>query len=357
MGNTLQPGYSLPQVQTASKCDNCSQSLGAELLNCNLRNLGKCPFRAKTEKFLSSNVLGYVVFGMGSFFALLGLTLLPFGLIFSLFGLLFAFIGGFIAFGKRTSIFNKSTGQLWQQASLFGFVLSQTVSSHYKWLYIETHSESLPQYPASLIALSKYYNSESSKEESLNIATEIFLETLLDLKARQFIEIKYSHTTENNFLKTGKDRLVFIISPGVAVWQSTIYGELEDRIIRTAVEWDKREDTDIKFKNLQHSRWTSCYLTLADMITIVFEGKQNNPANWLTHNLIGSEVTQNGWGQLRGNWIQKKLQLNPQQQILIANQHYYLEKLSTAVTNSQAEIISKLRQEIYIAIKSCEDSD
>ncbi len=78
------------------------------------------------------------------------------------------------------------------------------------------------------------------------------------------------------------------------------------RIAQAVSEWSGRMDQYIRFDRRQFRyRAFRHFLTLYDLVYIVFQGEHPSPARWLVSRLVEEDASQRGLGRVRGRWSRK----------------------------------------------------
>ncbi|MEJ2759712.1 MAG: hypothetical protein P8046_14625, partial [Anaerolineales bacterium] len=167
--------------------------------------------------------------------------------------------------GKVTVLYNTVTGQSWQQVSLFGIPIMESVSGTIEPIPWQGPQARVMRYPASVAGL---YRQDS--------APDIFSTSMLQLIAQGVIQL--GQITVTNRIHRRKS--VYVLRPGERYWDTEVVGSLERRIWEI-VGQANCEETDFTFQGKSYPRLVRSVLTLEDVVLMTFEGGQQNPGNFL----------------------------------------------------------------------------
>lgn len=283
------------------QCENCRRQLGAEQLECPRRNLGQeklCPYRVEESRLPSSNWGLMWLVGLG--ITLVPLTailiggVLPFWIPLVLLPLMLIglFMMGFAVYqllGRRKTIFNPQSGQAWQQTTVLGLPLDQTIISSIEKIPWKGAAARSLRYPASVAELCRQGK-----------APDMFAAALLQLLAQQVISLGEVKV----YRRIGKPGRMYVLLPGEKYGATEVQGQLETRLAG-AVGQAHRADREFEFQGRRYARTCRSVLCLEDVIQMVFEGGKMSPDQFLIREVVGKEAALLGLGEVEGHVIQK----------------------------------------------------
>jgi len=278
------------------KCENCRRELGPELKSCPRRDKNSgCPNQVENDRLDANGWFFFVLVGVSS--SLLSLSgiligntplwiemiLLP---IFVLgFGL--AVSGIYLTIGRKATVFNFSTGQAWQQTTLFGIPITLTITYPVEPLpWVGSPGREM-RYPASVAQLYK----EPDPAEMISTA-------LLQLMAHKIISLGQLRIKP----RIGRQKILFVFFPGEQFTSAKIDGRLENKLINVVAASTKNTPL-LEYNQKFYPRSHRAALTLADLLLLVFEGHRAHPGNYLVDQLVGLEAAGLGLGTVKGKLL------------------------------------------------------
>jgi hypothetical protein len=278
------------------QCENCRRELGTQLKSCPRRDKDAgCPNQVEYDRLDSKGWFFFVLVGASSgLLSLTGLLIgnLPLWIELSMLPILIlgvglAISGIYLTLGQKTTIFNFKTGQTWQQNTLFGIPITQTI----------THPvESVPwlgspgremRYPASVAQLYK----DPAPAELISTA-------LLQLIAHKIISLGQIQIKP----RIGRHRALFVFSPGEQYNTAQMDGVLENKLIDVITASTDNKPL-LEYNQKFYPRSHRAALTLADFLLLVFEGHRSHPGNYLVDQLVGLEAASMGLGTIKGKLV------------------------------------------------------
>lgn len=274
------------------------------MVSCPRRDIGEkctCQFRVEHHRLSEKGWAGLVFIGLG--IALLPVIAYLFGdgLPFWVKGVLtpmLIFGGGtmltgvYQILGKETILFNPVTGQSWQQITLFGIPIMESISGEITPIPWQGAQARVMRYPASVTAL---YRQDS--------APDIFSTAMLHLIAQGAIQLGVIPVTN----RLRRKKLVYVLQPGERYYTAEVTGSLERRIWEIVGQADYAGNA-FSFRGKSYPRLYRSALSLEDVVLMIFEGGQPNPGNFLVTEIVGKEAGALSLGEIRGERIKK---LNP----------------------------------------------
>jgi hypothetical protein len=232
---------------------------------------------------------------------------------------------------------------MWQRNSLPGLTLAKFTASA---LQPVVPAISLPdslKYPASISTL---YQGEDGYK--------IFYMALLSLLLQGAIKLQYATTSRAFFGISFTVAREFILSPPGSLMPTGTNGELEKRIVETVRTWSDRSEQHIRFNRRDfRTRVFSHFLTLDDLVYIVFEGeRRGSPARWVL-NLVEEDADRQGLGRMEGGW-RRRFELLSEYQASMHAEYGILDKIHETLTAAQAEIFPALALAVERAINLLE---
>jgi hypothetical protein len=338
---TVIPGETL-------RCEKCHRPLGPALVDCPDRAAGTCPYHV--EHVLGPGgariawglfVLGVVALAGG---AVLCVTILPAGECVVLIGLLLAALGAFLNFGEGATVYNRTTGQMWQRYSLWGLTLYHVTASALQPVGFEVRPRHQMRYPASI----------STFSQSRDAPTILYM-TLLSLLGQGALELRHSVASRVYLNISAGTRREFVLFPGEGVSRARVAGELETRIVRAVEEWAQRTDDGIETGRTFRRRTFRCFSTLDDIVLVVLGGEKGNPGDWLVSEIVAPDASQWGVGSMRGRWVEKFEPSPEYQQVTLADYTLILD-VHERFKASRPDMARELWQAARRAIESCTTS-
>jgi len=328
---------------SALLCEKCQIPLGRDTLTCSEQAMGRCPYQVERMPGHGATRMNWGWLFIGLAITLIGGALLwnwfPVSLCPLALGLLAVAVSVYGMVGSGLKVYNKTTGQMWQWHGLPGLTLSKLTASALQPVIPAISLPDSLKYPASISTL--YQGKDGYK---------IFYLALLNLLIQGAIKLQYA-TTSKAFL--GISFTVareFILSPGSNLMSTRTNGELEKRIVEAVRVWSDRSDQHIRFnrRNFRH-RAFSHFLTLDDMVYIVFEGEDRGSPARLVLNLVEEDAGRQDLGRLEGGW-RKQFEPLPEYQDSMRAEYGILHKVHKTLTASQPDIFSALALAVERAI-------
>ncbi len=329
--------------QTALLCEKCRRPLGRGMLTCSEQAMGRCPYQVEHTPGHGATRMnwGYLLIGVA--IALTGAVLswnwFPFSLCPLALGLLAAALGVYGMNGSGLKVYNKTTGQMWQRHGLPGLTLTKFTASA---LQSVVPAISLPRslkYPPSISTL--YQNEDGYT---------IFYMAMLSLLIHGAIKLQYTTTSKTFFGLSFTVAREFILSPGGNLMPARTNGELEKRIVEAVREWSDRSEQHIQFNRRDfRTRVFSHFLTLDDLVYIVFEGKHHGSPSRQVLNLIEADADRQGFGHLENGW-RRRFETLPEYQNSMYAEYGIIRKVYETLTASQTDIFPALALAIERAI-------
>lgn len=339
------------------RCETCGRPLGPKLLTCPRRAEDGCPYRVERSPVLGSTGMGWVFLGVGWVVWIVGAILAPSSLVgIGLFGLVFTIVGLLIAFGTRVTLYNTTTGQMWEQSQFFGWGVGHKTAS--AWEPVGSGLQVAPptSYPASVSLLYQHNDVERRNPEAwIDYATDVFYATLLSLSSRRVVQIY--RTTVSSRASSSPQRM-FILRPGSAHSQVTVSGELEQHVAQAVVEWSQQTTPTIHVKrnNQGYVRQLRHCLTLHDLMILIVEGDWRNPGEWLISDIVGVDAGRRGVGQSKGRLI-KRYRLSTADRRVLLESYAVVYDLRRRFETSQPDVARQLYQAIRHALVARMDTD
>jgi hypothetical protein len=264
---------------------------------------------------------------------------LPFNLCLLTLGLLAAAIGVYGMVGSGLKVYNKTSGQMWQRHGLPGLILTKFTASA---LQPVVPAISLPpslKYPPSISA--RYQNEDGYT---------IFYMALLSLLIHGAIKLQHTTTSRAFFGISFTVKREFTLSPGSNLMPTGTNGELEKRIVEAVRAWSDRPDQHIRFNRRNfRNRVFSHFLTLDDLVYVVFEGEDRGSPARLVLNLVEEDADRQGLGRLEGGW-HRQFETLPEYQDSMHAEYSIIRKVNETLTASQPDIFPALTLAVERAI-------
>lgn len=203
------------------------------------------------------------------------------------FGLFLTAYGTYLRLGIETIIFNSTTGQFWQQTTVLGVPITETISSAKEELPWNASPGRVMRYPASVAQM---YKGSS--------AADLVTTALLQLIAQQAVSLGQIRIQP----KIGKMKTLYVFSPGKTCEETEIQGALEKKIFEV-IAVSCQGQPDFTFRENQYPRTHRAALTLRDVIILTFEGKKSSPHNYLVDAIIGPEARRLNLGEIKGKTV------------------------------------------------------
>lgn len=283
------------------KCSNCRRQLGKEMLTCPRREIGEnstCQFRVEHRRLSAKGLGGLLLFGLVMMlFPVLaylygkGLPLWVKGLLTPLLvvGGGFMITGIFQLFGSETILFNAQTGQSWQQITILGVPVTETVFGAIETIPWEGTPARVMRYPASVAA---FYRQDTSPD--------IFSTALLYLLAKNVVQLGQMSVVT----RMRRRKRVYVLRPGEAYASAEVRGHLEKRIWEVVGQAESVTNV-FTFNGSFYPRQYRAALSLEDAVLMVFEGGQPHPGNYLVTALVGPDAEALGLGTIQGERTKK----------------------------------------------------
>jgi len=360
-GRLAEQASSGSMAQEEIRCEKCGLPLGPGLLDCPHQAQGTCPYHI--EQPLGGPRKRHQMMLIWGVAAIMGgwmLTRLAPGftpqqgkwILLSVYicavplGLLGIVIGLLALFADILTVYNTVSGQMWQRYTIFGYTIYQATARALQPVSLPARLRRPMKYPASICAL---YQSRD--------ATHIFYMALLSVLGQGAVTLKYAMTSRMFFnwsapSLTGRS---FVLSPGKGRLKvaDKLYpaGKLEERIARAVEEWSQRTDENIH----SHRRAFRHFLTLEDVIHVVFEGERGAPDYWLIHEVVGVDASQRGMGRKKG-FLKEQFETLPEYQDSVLAEYDVVLDFHERFQASQPDIASDLWQKIKIHIEHLKPS-
>jgi hypothetical protein len=258
-------------------------------------------------------------------------------------GLLAAAAGVYGMGGSGLKMYNKTTGQMWQRYGLSGLTLTKFAASALQPVVLAISLPPSLKYPPSISA--RYQNEDGYTT---------FYMALFNLLIQGAIKLQYT-TTSRTFL--GISFTVareFILSPGGNLMLTGANGELEKRIVEAVRAWSNRSEQHIRFNRRNfRTRVFSHFLTLDDLVYIVFEGERHGSPARLVLNLVEEDADRQGLGRLEGGW-RRRFEPLPEYQESMHAEYGLIRKVHETLTASQPDIFQALALAVERAINLLE---
>lgn len=266
-------------------CEHCNKEAGPEMIRCPERASGNCPYVYRQDRpNLRQSCRGWF-FGIGGFLTLIVASFLMLlimsrwkiiiastsgeeALIFPLIlcailvmGLIGIAGGFFQVFSRWKTLFNPSTGAMWQQRSLFDIKIEQVTMTAMQPLSIdlklprELQYRLPPKYPASIAVLCLDAVPRWPYEWN-KAATDLFAAVLTLLLAQGALGVGRTTVIRSTFGRQSKEHVrscrnsrlywrksskqqsgEYLLIPGSNVDAATVDGVLEQQIMKVVVEW------------------------------------------------------------------------------------------------------------------------
>jgi hypothetical protein len=344
------------RTTTALRCEKCGRPLGPEVADCPEQAWGTCPYRVErplegtaSRRNWGCLLVGLVVTLLG--LALLLANLLPLAICVVALGVLVVALS-LLALALPASdssaaltVYNESSGQMWQRYSLSGLVARQITASALQPVTLEVGLRRPLQYPASISTL--YQRQDAST---------IFYMALLSLASQGVIDLKHTLVSKiflNLPTRTQRD---FALSPGERMGQVRVKGELERRIVQTVRDWSGPETEQGRSRRKIHTRERTFthFLALEDVMLLVIEGERSAPETWLVANLVGRDASAQGLGRVVRR-LQKRFEPAPEYQARMRTEYEIVHQVHEAFNASQPGVASDLWRAVERAISMCTD--
>ena len=337
-------------------CEKCRRPLGPEVLTCDYRDVGACPYVVERRRGLESTWASLLLVFFGLLFGGMPLSMvrdqigdgigasdvlsLLFVSLFVLFGLVAVFGGVIGLFGAQLTVRNTETGQRWQRNSFFGILLYETTVTALQPVPFSFASAPSLTYPASVVAL--YYRHD---------AAEILYLTLLDLLAHHTVRLYVAQSTTRFPKRRPSTEQVLVLSPGASAQQAHSAGLLEQRIERIAQEWSVRRDLTIRLPRYSRGRGFPDLFTIADLVPLLFKAGRFDPVQWLVNEIVGVDASQRGLGPLdKWHWRDRFTPVTAALVEHIRPDYLSLCQMEDAFRVAQPEAARVVRQAIKDAI-------
>ena len=334
-------------TQTAALlCEKCRRPLGPEMLGCSDQATGRCPYQVERLPGYGATGLNWGCLLTGVITILIGAALswnwFPISLCPLALGLLAVAAGVYGMSGSGLKVYNKTTGQMWQRYGLPGLTLTKFTASALQPVVPPISLPGSLKYPASISA--RYQNEDGYT---------IFYMALLSLLLQGIIKLQYTTTSRTFFGISVTVAREFILSPGGNLMPTGPTGELEKRIVEAVRAWSDRPEQHIRFNRWDfRTRAFSHFLTLDDLVYIVFEGEHHGSPTRLVLNLVEEDADQQGLGRLKGGW-RRRFETLPEYQDAMHAEYGILHKVYETLT-AQAEIFPALTLAVERAINLLE---
>lgn len=329
--------------QAALLCEKCHRPLGREMLTCSEQATGRCPYQVEHTPGHGATGLNWGCLFIGVVIALAGAALswkwFPISLCPLALGLLVAAVGAYGMSGSGLKVYNKTTGQMWQRHGLPGLTLSQFTASALQPVMPVISLPDPLKYPASISTL---YQGEDGYK--------IFYMALLSLLIQGAIKLEYTTTLKSFFGLSLTVAREFVLSPTGNPMPAGTDGELEKRIVKAVSAWVDRSDQYIRFnrRNFRH-RVFSHFLTLDDLVYIVFEGQDRGSPARLVLNLVEEDAGRQGLGRLEDGW-RRRFETWPEYQNSMHAEYDIIHTVHKTLMASQPDIFSALTLAVERAI-------
>jgi hypothetical protein len=324
-------------------CEKCRRPLGQGMLTCSEQATGRCPYQVEHTPGHGATGLNWGCLFIGVAITLIGGALswnwFPVSLCPLAFGLLVVAVGAYGMGGSGLKVYNKTTGQMWQRHGLPGLTLTKFTASALQ-----------PVVPAiSLTPSLKYSLSISARYQNEDEYT-IFYMALLSLLIHDAIKLQYTTTSRSFFGISFTVAREFVLSPGGNLMPTSANGELEKRIVEAVRVWSDRSEQYIRFHRRNfRNRVFSHFLTLDDLVYIVFEGEDRGSPARLVLNMVEEDADRQGLGRLEGGW-RKRFETLPEYQDSMRAEYGIIRKVHKTLTASQADIFPALALAVERAI-------
>jgi hypothetical protein len=191
-------------------------------------------------------------------------------------------IGGLVAALRREVVVSHQNGaQAWSRVSILGKTVSEATTTGFRKVeWAEGHIRKL-RFPASVVELAR--NGE---------VIPIVSTTLTHLLNTGVIEVGVI-STKGTMGTTKED---FFFMPGNPAEISEMPGELEQRMIEV-VGLSAKAGDQIEFRGNTYQRSGGPYLSLKDLLLIVFEGEKRFPRSWIMEEVTGKQAIELGFGE------------------------------------------------------------
>ena len=330
--------------QAALLCEKCHRPLGRGMLTCSEQATGRCPYQVEHTPGHGATGLNWGCLFIGVVIALAGAALswkwFPISLFPLALGLLVVAVGAYGMGGSGLKVYNKTTGQMWQRHGLPGLTLTKFTAS--ALLQPVMPVISLPdslKYPASISTL--YQDEDGYK---------VFYMALLSLLIQRAIKLQYTTTSKAFFGISFTVAREFILSPGGNLMPTGTNGELEKRIVEAVRVWVDRSDQYIRFNRRNfRNRVFSHFLTLDDLVYIVFEGEDRGSPARVVLNLVEEDAGRQGLGRLEDGW-RRRFETLPEYQNSMHAEYGIIRKVHKTLMASQPDIFSALALAVERAI-------
>lgn len=330
-------------------CEKCHRPLGPEMLTCPEQASGKCPYHVEptSEHGATGRNWGWLLTGLAIALAggMLSWAWFPVSLCPLALGLFAAAVGVYGLAGSGLKVYHKTTGQLWQRHGFSGFALAQ---------FSATALQPLTPAPGQSVAL-KYPASISALYQGVD-ASQILYAALLSLVLQGAIKLEHT-TTSRTFLGLSLTmEREFVISPGDRFSAVRGAAELERRIVAAVGAWAERADPLIRFDGRGDSRTRvfTHFLTLDDLLYVVFEGGGYASASRLVLNLVEADAERCGWGSYEGG--RRRFELLSAYQDSMCADYALICGAHETLAAAHADVFSALTLAVKRALNALESS-
>lgn len=329
--------------KAALLCEKCHRPLGREMLTCSEQATGRCPYLVERMPGHGATGLNWGCLLIGLVIALTGGALswnwFPVSLCPLALGLLTAAIGVYGMGGSGLKVYNKTTGQMWQRHGLPGLTLTKLTASALQPVMPVIGLPDSLKYPASISTL---YQGEDGYK--------IFYMALLSLLIQGAIKLQYATTSRAFFGISFTVTREFVLSLTDDLMSAGTNGKLEKRIVETVKTWSDRSEQYIRFNRRDfRTRVFSHFLTLDDLVYIVFEGERRGSPARLVLNLVEEDADRQGLGRLEGGW-RRRFETLPEYQHSMHAEYGIIRKVHETLTASQPDIFPALALAVERAI-------
>jgi hypothetical protein len=328
-------------------CEKCQRPLGRWVPTCSEQATRRCPYQVEQTPGHGTTGLNWGCLFIGVTIALAGVALswkwFPVSLCLLALGLLGAAAGVYGMGGSGLKVYNKTTGQIWQRHGLPGLTLTKFTASALQPVVPAIALPDTLKYPASICTL---YRDENGHK--------VFYMALLSLLIQEAIKLQYTTTSRTFFGLSLVVRREFILSLGGNLMPSGANGELEKRIVDAVKAWSDRPEQHIRFNRRNfRTRMFSHFLTLDDLVFIVFEGERHGSPARLVLDLVEEDADRQGLGRLEGGW-RRRFETVPEYQDSMLAEYGVIRKVHETLTASQPDIFSTLALAVERAINLLE---
>jgi hypothetical protein len=255
-------------------------------------------------------------------------------------GTMMALVSAAAAVRKEVVAVHQNGERSWRQVTVFGKVISEATTLGLQKIDWAEGSIRKLRYPASVVELAR------SGEVIPIVST-----ALTHLLNSGLIEVGVVSTKGT----MGSSKEEFFFMPGKPAETSEIPGALERRMIEV-VNLTREKDGAVEYRGKLYQTAIGPYLSLKDLLLLVFEGEKPFPRSWLMEEVTGKQAVELGFGELGETRHEKLFKFFDNTKGKLEADIKSIEQMYTALWKNQPAFGPELHSQIdYLMVTTIKD--